>query len=213
MAISINLNKERYGHSDGAHWIHPAGLTSKSTVFSVGVGINVSFDIQLIEEHGCIIHAFDPTPESIDYVRTRNMPPQFNFHPVGLSSEDGEAVFFPPKDSRMISHRMHMDLETGQTGVVVPVRTLTTLMEETGVKEIDILKLDIEGAEYEVIPEICSLGKWIKQVCIEFHHFFPDIEIERTIAALKALRDSGFEIFSQDKYNYGLIQVKSSNWK
>ena len=39
---------------------------------------------------------------------------------------------------------------------------------------IDILKMDIEGAEYDVIDDIINSPVPIAQVLIEFHHRFPN---------------------------------------
>lgn len=48
-------------------------------------------------------------------------------------------------------------------------------MEELGHHHIDILKMDIEGSEFGVIPQILQSGCEFSQLCVEQHfRFFPD---------------------------------------
>jgi len=198
-----------YGKLDGAYWVCPNELSSESIVYSVGVGADVSFDIEIVEEHNCTAHAFDPTPEAIECVENTNLPEKFVFHPVGVSSYNGTAIFYPPKKSGMVSHRMTPDSDTLQEGIMVQVKTLKSLLDDCQHEKVDILKIDIEGAEYDIVNDICSLANEISQICIEFHHFFPKITAARTIRALVKLKDSGFKVFGRHGYNFSLIQVKS----
>jgi hypothetical protein len=62
---------------------------------------------------------------------------------------------------------------------------------------IDLLKMDIEGAEYEVLEDIINAGIPIKQLLIEFHHRFKEIGIEKTIKTVKNI----------EKYGYKLVYV------
>jgi FkbM family methyltransferase len=54
-------------------------------------------------------------------------------------------------------------------GEKVPLRTLSSLMREQGLERIDLLKLDCEGAEWDILPESESLLPRIRQICMEFH--------------------------------------------
>jgi FkbM family methyltransferase len=52
------------------------------------------------------------------------------------------------------------------------VRRLQTIFQSLGHKHVDVLKMDIEGSEYEVIDDLCDLHLRIDQVLVEFHHRF-----------------------------------------
>ncbi|GIS76398.1 MAG: hypothetical protein CM1200mP12_21170 [Gammaproteobacteria bacterium] len=39
-------------------------IDSESVIYSVGVGSNIDFDLELIDSLGVTVHAFDPTPEA-----------------------------------------------------------------------------------------------------------------------------------------------------
>ncbi len=47
--------------------------------------------------------------------------------------------------------------------------TLSQVMQETGIEEISLLKLDCEGAEWEILPAAEKVLPRIRQICMEFH--------------------------------------------
>ena len=52
------------------------------------------------------------------------------------------------------------------------VKTLKSIMKEKKIKHIDLLKLDIEGEEYKVIPNMFKDNIYPTQICIEEHSRF-----------------------------------------
>jgi EAL domain-containing protein (putative c-di-GMP-specific phosphodiesterase class I) len=63
-------------------------------------------------------------------------------------------------------------------------------------KKIDVLKMDIEGSEYDVIDNILKSGIQINQLVIELHERFFDNGKEKTIEFVNNLNSHGFEIFA-----------------
>ena len=57
---------------------------------------------------------------------------------------------------------------------------------------ISVLKMDIEGAEYEVLNSIERLA--VPQICIEFHHVCTDFTLEQTIHCIDRLKNMGYII-------------------
>jgi len=51
----------------------------------------------LIREIGVTIHAFDPTPKSIKWVKAQNFPKSFIMHEYGIADFDGIVTFNPRK--------------------------------------------------------------------------------------------------------------------
>jgi hypothetical protein len=68
-------------------------------------------------------------------------------------------------------------------------------MLELGHDQIDLLKLDIEGAEYEVIDDLVASQIPIGQLLVEFHYRFEGIGPDRTRRAVRALNEAGFRSF------------------
>ena len=149
----------------------------------------------MIQKYGVTIHAFDPTPRSIQWVKAQTLPHEFVLHEYGISNFDGHIDFYPPVDPSHISHTYIKREKTGGSPIRVPVRKLTTIMSKLGHEKIDLLKLDIEGAEYDVIDDIISSRIQVGQVLIEFHHRFKEIGLDKTRDAIHKLNNHGYKLF------------------
>ena len=75
-------------------------------------------------------------------------------------------------------------------------------------KKIDVLKMDIEGAGYEVIEDLVKSDLEVGQILAEFHHRFRNVGIAKAKRAIKLLNEKGFKIFhaSSDKTDYSFIK-------
>jgi FkbM family methyltransferase len=183
----------RMGSDYGGYCVCPTGLDHGSVVYSFGIGEDVSFDLAMIERFGVTVHAFDPTPRSIEWVSRQSLPAEFTLHPWGVASFDGTARFTPPKNPAHVSHRLSEAAE-GARGFEAPVKRLGTIMRELGHDRVDVLKLDVEGAEYALLEELWQTPA-VGQLLLEFHHHLPGIPLARTEAAIDALMHAGFELF------------------
>jgi hypothetical protein len=67
-------------------------------------------------------------------------------------------------------------------------------MKLQGHDRVDVLKMDIEGAEYAVIEDIVREKIPVKQMLVEFHHRLSSVGTEKTRKALTQLMDSGMKI-------------------
>jgi FkbM family methyltransferase len=189
----------RFGGRPGSHfgaWATDAtSLSADSIVYSAGVGDDISFDLALIERYGLTIHAIDPTPAAIEWLAHQHPPKTFILHPYALGGRDATTRFFANKNPDWISHSMLQTSHTVAEAIEVPLRRLATLMRELGHDRIDLLKLDIEGAEYEVIDDLLASRIPIGQLLVEFHHRFEGIGPDRTRRAVRALNEAGFRSF------------------
>ena len=179
----------------GARWcVCPTGLGAASIVYSFGVGEDISFDLELIQRFRVCVHTFDPTPRSIEWLAKQTLPEQLVFHPCGVADFDGIAKFLPPVNPAHVSHSL-VQRETPWPPIEVPVRRLCTLMNFLGHARIDLLKMDIEGAEYSVLDDLLSSSISVHQLLVEFHHRWPEIGIARTQKALRDLHAAGYRQF------------------
>lgn len=188
--------------SDYGGWVVCASsdLGPGSIVYSVGVGEDISFDLALIEKFGCEVIAFDPTPKSIAWLKEQRLPDRLQFYPWGLAGTNGYASFQAPRDSRHVSYSLVNDrqdiVNNGQSAVKCEVYRLSTIMNKLGHEKLDLLKMDIEGAEYEVIADIKDDSRKPLQLLVEFHHGMYGIAAEKTRFALAQLKRLGYCIFS-----------------
>lgn len=172
----------------------PELLSPASTVYSFGIGTDISFDLLLIECFGVNVHAFDPTPRSLAWLQTFKHPAGLHVHPYGIADCDGVVPFEPPESPLHVSHRIATQRVSDRT-VQAPVRRISTITRELGHSSIDLLKMDVEGAEYDAIDDLLASAIPVRQLCVEFHHRWKDIGVTRTRRAIESLCSNGFQIF------------------
>lgn len=200
----LQVNRLALAYEHGGWMICPDGIGPASVVYSFGVGTNVAWDLAMIERFGCTIHAFDPTPRSVRWVRTQHLPPQFVFHDLGIANVDGEKAFYPP---RRATSTNYSPIDRGQSFdgkevVKAPVARLQTIMRRLGHDHIDLLKMDIEGGEYNVIDDMLACNLDVRQFIVEFHHNFRTVPLQRTVDAVASLRRAGFSMFHVSDRSY-----------
>ena len=171
-----------------------AAITAESVVYSVGLGEDTSWDEGIMKRFGLQVWGFDPTPKSIKYVNSNeNLGQNFHFTPEGLGIKKDVLTFTKPQNTNYVSMREGKHDGLGET-IEVPVNSLENWMQNFGHAHLDILKIDIEGSEYDVL-EHCIQKKWfpMDQLLVEFHQrFFEDKT--RHINVLNGLKANGFEI-------------------
>ena len=187
---------KQFGSEYGSWDLVTDELDKDSIIYSIGVGEDASFDIALIEALDLKIYAFDPTPKSIKWVEEQKFTPKFIMHNFGIADFDGTISFSPPENPDHVSHTILERPTTQDNAIEVEVKKLETIMESLAHTEIDVLKMDIEGAEYSVIKNIESTNIRPKQILIEFHHRFPGVGIEKTKEAIETIKSMGYGLFS-----------------
>jgi FkbM family methyltransferase len=205
--LQVSRNKKFFGSEYGGWTVCPELISKDSIIYSFGIGEDISFDLALIEEFGVEVHAFDPTPKSLAWIKKQELPAALKIHDFGIADYDGRANFYPPEHPAHVSHSIIEKPETRSRAIMVNVHQLTTIMKSLGNDKIDLLKMDIEGAEYSVIKHIISNKIRIKQLCIEFHHFFNNIDIVQTYEAVRLLNENGFSIFDVSSRGYEISFV------
>ena len=204
-AEQVHLGSEYGGWS-----ILPNLLDKNSVCYLVGVGTDISFDIAVMEKFGCQVHAFDPTPISKSWIESQNLPSLFHFHAVGLAAADGEFTLHAPSAAGHVSFSMNGNGDTNTKDTVkLPLQRTASIMKGLGHSHIDLLKMDIEGFEYDVIDDIIKSSIRPKQWLIEFHHTMYNHTRAETDAAVKTLRENGYRLFSVSnighEYSFALV--------
>jgi FkbM family methyltransferase len=167
-------------------WSIPAGAISRDSIcYLAGLGEDASFDLSLIERFGCTVHAFDPVPEAARYAETvAAREPRFHFHPVGLWSSDGALRFYENAEPGFVSRSATNMHSTGAYSEA-QVRAVDSLMAELGHERVDLLKLSVEGSEYEIVGDVLAKRLPVGVLCVEFAQPAPLQPIERQIEALQ----------------------------
>ncbi len=192
------LGLEKIGSGYGG-WIVPtARINADWICYCGGVGEDITFDLGIIERFGCSVVAFDPTPRAIAHVAEHAADePRFTFRPVGLWSSDTSLRFFAPRDPAHVSHSA-VNLQRTETYFEAEVRTLPTLMRELGHGRIDLLKLDIEGAEHGVTASFLAAGIRPTVFCLEIDQPVRPWTFWRTV---RRIRSADYTLVAVDGWN------------
>ena len=162
-------------------------------MLSFGIGQDISFDREMIEKYGATVYGFDPTPKSLDWLaKQTDLPANFKAVPYGLANFDGVQDFGMPTREDWDNYSA---LRESEKTIKCEVRTLATLMKELGITQVDVLKLDIEGAEYHVLDDVLKLRPLPTQLLIEFHHTHDGIKVDETRQAVQSIRNAGYGLF------------------
>ena len=175
--------------SDYGGWTVPADLIRPDWIcYSGGVGRDISFDLELIQRFGCEVWAFDPIPAAAAYAEREGSVDGFHFLPYGIWSEDTEQKFYAPLDHEHVSHSID-NLQHTNRYVLAQCRSLPSLMAELGHARVDLLKLDIEGAEYAALEAVVR-GRVVPRVlCVEFHRLS---SVNQMLEAVDRLMSAGW---------------------
>jgi FkbM family methyltransferase len=166
-------------------WTVPVELIEPSWVcYCVGAGGDVSFDLELIRRYGVEVRTFDPVADYVESAQGQGAAePRFSARQAAIATMDGPIrmqVTHDPQSRSVSSAGLY---ESGDF-IEVPGRTLPSLMAELGDERIDLLKLDIEGAEYEVLPTIDMRALGVKVFATQLHHTGSVGEARALIAGL-----------------------------
>ena len=192
--VQITRCMEKFGSEYGGYCLDRSMIGCDAVVYSLGIGEDISFDLSLIERFGVEVDAFDPTPRVKKWLAAQSLPRQFRFHDAGIAGHDGEETFYLPPRKNCVSHSLIRAREYGRAALRFPVIRLSTAMQLQGHSRIDVLKMDVEGAEYAVIEEIVREEIPVAQLLVEFHHRLSSIGTDQTRKALAQLESYGMRI-------------------
>lgn len=191
LKIAPHENLTGIGSAYGT-WTIPADALSKdSSCYLAGLGEDASFDLGLIERFGCTVHAFDPVPEAARYAAgVVAKEPRFHFQPVGLWSSDGTLRFYENAKPGYVSRSATNMHGTGSYSEA-PVRSVDSLMSELGDARVDLLKLSVEGSEYEILGDLLAKQLPVGVLCVEFAQPAP---LQKIRGQIKALEAAGYRL-------------------
>jgi len=191
--------------SEYGGWVIPASLANeKSICYCAGVGEDITFDLALIERFGCTVHAFDPTPEAHAHVESlEHLPDKFKYHRFGVWSEDTTLKFFAPRNPEADISHSALNLGGTEKYFEGQVRSIRSIMSELGQDQIDLLKLDIEGAEHAVLNHLECEAIWPHVLCIEFDQPCAISTIRRRI---QMLASHEYSVVATERWNFTFVR-------
>lgn len=183
-------------------------FNADSTIIDVGCGFDADFSVYMIKRYGMRSIGIDPTWKHKESLVNLSKKTQGKFiHKLlAISATDGKITFNESEDnvsgSILKDHKNIKDNKV-KTYEVESV-SLGKLPDYIGLHEIQYIKLDIEGAEYELIDKVRKedLEKY-SQIFVEFHHHaIPRYSKQDTLKRVKKIESFGFRPFSIDNHNF-----------
>ena len=169
-------------------------LRKDSVVLDIG-GYKGDFAFSMHSRYGCKVNIFEPHPSF--YVscieRFKNVP-EIRCLNYGLGSRDGTfgisdlgdaSSFVRPNDGTSVKS--------------AELRSIADVWAELCLKEVDLLKINIEGGEYDVLPALIEAGlvRNVKYLQIQFHNFIDD-SVQKRELIRKRLAETHEEMWNYE---------------
>lgn len=162
-------------------------LNENSVVFDVG-GYKGDFAAEIFARYRSSVFIFEPVEKYAHYCEKRfSNNPNISIFPCGLGSSEFQL------DIEEDANRTQMKLASGARVTQVQIKSFKTVVNDLSVEKIDLLKINIEGGEYELLENIYQIGYMgkIANIQVQFHDFIKDSDIKRRFVhnMLKATHD------------------------
>ncbi len=211
---------ETIGNDYGFMIVPKNTIKHDSAILSFGVGEDIEAEIELIKKYNCTVQLYDPTDISVRYIaqikselKTTNeqsIADKIIFHAAALWKEVGTVKFFKPKEENFVSHSINNIDATGQF-VEVPSETLNSIMGKLKIGQVDYIKMDIEGAEYEVLQNMLEDKINFKAIYLEYHYnrnHSVSEDIMNIRNSLKSLVSLNYRIIYCSRFRYFCLVKK-----
>ena len=130
------------------------GLSSKPVVIDVGANVGYLSAFTFTRFPSAKVLSVEPIPKNLELLRTnQEKNQQFNWQIIeGVLSDKNEPleIQFDEADSFSTSASMY-GLDKSSHSIKVESQTLENLMQTQELRNVHILKLDCEGAEYDIL--------------------------------------------------------------
>jgi FkbM family methyltransferase len=231
----INKTMERLGTVYGG-WYVPINmnLNENSIIYSGGVGEDMSFDILLTSKYNCNIFLIDPTIRAIKhfdevklyytkgqtftgniqndyYKHIKDSKPNlehFIYINKGLWDCKTELNFYKQSNKNYVSQTLIENMYSNEY-YIVEVDTIKNIMEENKHTNIDLLKLDIEGAEIKVLEQMFNEHIYPTYLLIEFDLLLKGKDKENSTSKLieRILTTEHYSLLVNDNFNITFVRT------
>ena len=144
-------------------------LSDNSTVFDLG-GYEGQWASDIFSRYCCNIFIFEPVPAFANAIQRRYVKnTKIRVFPFGLSSTTQNTSLSLRADSSS-------QFKKSDNSVPVTFIKAADFLAEHDIKEIDLMKINIEGGEYDLLDHLIETGTTdlIRNIQVQFHDFIPD---------------------------------------
>jgi len=159
------MKLQHLGSNYGGWTIDVDLIKDGDTIIDAGLGEDITFDQELSKIKNIKIIDIDPTPKSHKFIERLNLP-NLTLIKKAVEVNDGEIInMYKNTNPEWVSESTFSDHANvdKQNYYEVDTVSLKTLIKKHNPS---LVKLDIEGTEYEVLSDCIG----VRQICVEFHH-------------------------------------------
>ena len=205
---------ERLGTRYGGWWVHPASLSQAPLLIDCGLGEDISFPTAFLKKFGGRLLGIEANPKSIAYCQDKT-PAGMEIRHRACWIESGKQIsFFVPENKANVSGSLVADHSyVGNEKIDTETINFQSALDSLEWDSCDVLKLDIERAEYEVLANLCDSGaiRSVKQLLVEYHHVCTGYSLEDTQASARKTCEAGFELVLVEDRNYVFRRTDNKN--
>lgn len=169
-------------------------LDKTSVVFDVG-GYLGDFAEEIYKKFGCRVYLFEPVPKFYDEcVKRFSGNSSIVCLNYGLSSQSGWFEMNLNNNESSFNR-----IEAGGETQQAQVRSIAEVCNELGIKNVDLMKINIEGGEFDLLPAMIDSGltKRVRYIQVQFHNFIKDA-VENRLRIRKSLESSHREMWNYE---------------
>lgn len=204
----------------GNYLLNGTYINKNSIVYSFGIGESISFEESLSNKFNCKVFCYDPTSLAVNFMRKKSYNNNLIiFKNYGIWNKDEKVKFFRQNeyDSKGTGGSI-TNLFKSETYDLLQCYKLKTLLDKNSHNKIDILKLDIEGANLEVLKDIIRDKIYPKQIVAEFEFSEDDKinleefnewsrKLKELIVSFKSLGYKCYNLPRYSHYPYSTIEI------
>lgn len=229
-----NYNLITLGTQYGGWSLVDTDKLKNSVILSCGLGEDGSFDIEFAAKYNAKVIIVDPTPRAIkhfagirsriglkretEYLDSGSQPvnaydlsnvsdAQLLLCEKALWDTEKTLRFYTPPDPTHVSHSIvnfQNDYSSNTPYIDVESVTIDGLLREYGIEKLELIKLDIEGAEVEVLLDMIKKEIYPHQVLVEYDELTkPSKKARARIESVHAaLTHAGYKLIDKEYTNY-----------
>jgi FkbM family methyltransferase len=171
-------------------------LGANPVVFDCGANYGL-FSSRIAKESMATVYGFEPDPRLFPILPEVENVRYFNMAVSG----SGKDLTLNLGEEKCSSGYFTEGI--GQSSLVVKSTRLNDFCGENNIHKVDLLKLDIEGAEIEVLSMLpVQFLETVGQITVEFHDFLQSSEVPRIQQVIERMRQCGFYYVKFTYYDY-----------
>ena len=144
-------------------------LNEDSVIFDVG-GYEGNWTNDIFNKYYCNVYIFEPVLSFVEMIKNRFQDnARIKIFDFGLSDSTRNAKISLQNDASSV-------IINSENYEVIKLKNVVEFIEENNINSIDIMKINIEGSEYELLNALINADKvkMIKNIQVQFHEFVPD---------------------------------------